>query len=166
MARGEVTGRKPLVSADHIEIDYRSGPPVQDLDAMTLAELVALAEENGVEDADTKGRQELVRILKRLLAIPNEINATPHAEPKVKRRMAKGKLIRGPPVQPMAYSIKQFCQAHGISEMTYHRLRRLGLGPRTMKVLNRTIITHEAAADWRREREGVAKKNETIIEKK
>jgi hypothetical protein len=56
-------------------------------------------------------------------------------------------------VPPAAYSISEFCAAHRISEMTYHRLRRKGKGPRTMKVLNRTIITYEAAAEWRREGE-------------
>jgi hypothetical protein len=67
-----------------------------------------------------------------------------------KRRRAK-KL--GMMVAPAAYSIPEFCIAHRISEMTFFRLKRLGLGPRTMKVLNRTIITYEAAADWRREGE-------------
>jgi hypothetical protein len=37
--------------------------------------------------------------------------------------------------------------------MTFFRLKRRGLAPRTMKVGSRTIITCEAAADWRREGE-------------
>ena len=56
-------------------------------------------------------------------------------------------------VAPMAYSIRQFCQAHSISVDTYFRLQRAGLGPVTMKVGGRTLISVEAAAAWRRDRE-------------
>ena len=69
----------------------------------------------------------------------------------------KKRRLRQVEVPPAVYSIRAFCLAHDISEMTYHRLRRQGLGPRTMKVLNRTIISHEAAAEWRREREGTGR---------
>jgi hypothetical protein len=60
-----------------------------------------------------------------------------------------------PPLDELkAYSIKQFCALHGISIDTYFRLQRQGLGPATMKVLkNRTLISVEAAAAWRRARE-------------
>jgi hypothetical protein len=62
--------------------------------------------------------------------------------------------IRTPPLDElMAYSIQQFCALHGISIDTYFRMRRQGLGPATMKVLNRTLISVESAADWRRARE-------------
>jgi hypothetical protein len=53
----------------------------------------------------------------------------------------------------MAYSIKQFCQAHNISVDTYFRIQRVGRGPATMKVGGRTLISVEAAAAWRRKRE-------------
>ena len=109
MSRGEITGRKPNVSAD--PVNEASGPP-----------------------------------------IPNEITPTPHAEPKSARRAVLPP-IRGPPVAPMAYSIRQFCQAHSISVDTYFRLQRAGLGPVPMKVGGRTLISVEAAAAWRRERE-------------
>ncbi|MCG2632851.1 hypothetical protein L6654_40390 [Bradyrhizobium sp. WYCCWR 13023] len=61
--------------------------------------------------------------------------------------------IRALPVEPMAYSIRQFCQAHGISVDTYFRMQRAAFGPATMKVGGRTLISVEAAAAWRRERE-------------
>ena len=109
MARGEVTGRTPSVSAD--PVNQASGPPT-----------------------------------------PNEIARTPHAEPKSARR-ARLPPIRGPPMVPMAYSIRQFCEAHSISVDTYFRIQRVGLGPATMKVGGRTLISVEAAAAWRRERE-------------
>ena len=52
-----------------------------------------------------------------------------------------------------AYSIEQFCQAHNISIDLYFKLQRQGLGPKTMKVGARTLISIEAAAEWRRARE-------------
>jgi hypothetical protein len=52
-----------------------------------------------------------------------------------------------------AYSIQQFCEAHGISLDFYFKLQRQGLGPRTMKVGARTLISIEATAAWRRDRE-------------
>jgi hypothetical protein len=53
----------------------------------------------------------------------------------------------------MAYSIRQFCEAHSISVDTYFRLQRADAGPATMKVGGRTLISVEAAAAWRRDRE-------------
>jgi hypothetical protein len=52
-----------------------------------------------------------------------------------------------------AYSIEQFCRSHGISIDLYFKIKRQGLGPKTMKVGSRTLISVEAAAAWRRERE-------------
>jgi hypothetical protein len=109
MARTEITGRKPRVTADRVE--RTSGPP-----------------------------------------IPNEIMPTRHAEPKSARRTVMPP-IRGPPIERMAYSIRQFCEAHSISVDTYFRTKRAGLGPVTMKVGARTLISSEAAAAWRRDRE-------------
>jgi hypothetical protein len=65
------------------------------------------------------------------------------------------KTAPGPP-QLLAYSIQQFCQLHGISVDFYFKLQRRGLGPRVMDVGARTLISHESAADWRREREQAA----------
>jgi hypothetical protein len=70
--------------------------------------------------------------------------------------------IRGTPTERMAYSIRQFCEAHGISVDTYFRMRRAGLGPATMKVGARTLISIEAAAAWRRERELAAEQTRGI----
>lgn len=52
-----------------------------------------------------------------------------------------------------AYSIPEFCTAHRISRATFYNLVNAGQGPRLMKVGTRTLISKEAAADWRRERE-------------
>jgi hypothetical protein len=70
--------------------------------------------------------------------------------------MARKKASK-PPVESAAYSIGEFCQAHGISIDTYFRMRRAGFGPVTMKVGGRTLISAESAAAWRREREGASR---------
>lgn len=51
------------------------------------------------------------------------------------------------------FSIPDFCAAHNISRSFYFRLRAQGMTPREMRVGGRVIISREAAADWRRERE-------------
>jgi hypothetical protein len=56
---------------------------------------------------------------------------------------------RGPPV---AYTIAEFCYAHKISQASYYKQRKLGLGPKEMEFGRRRIISAEAAADWRRAR--------------
>lgn len=55
-----------------------------------------------------------------------------------------------------ALSIIEFCRAHGISRPTYYNLKKKGLTPREMEVGARRLISQEAAADWRREREAAA----------
>jgi hypothetical protein len=60
------------------------------------------------------------------------------------------------PLPPrLALSIREFCAAHGISEDFYYKLKRQGRGPVEMKVGARTLISHEAATDWRRGNEAV-----------
>ena len=54
------------------------------------------------------------------------------------------------------YSIKAFCIAHNISEAFFFKLKKEGRGPREMAVGRRTLISIEAAADWRHEREADA----------
>jgi hypothetical protein len=59
---------------------------------------------------------------------------------------------RGPPKPrsaTLAMSIPQFCDRHGISEAFYHVLRQRGEGPDTMQIGARTLISAEAAAQWR-----------------
>src|SRR5262249_25737257 len=59
-------------------------------------------------------------------------------------------------VKTLAMSIREFCALHGISEEMFYKMKRDGWGPATMKVGSRTLISHEAAADWRRKREAAA----------
>jgi hypothetical protein len=59
---------------------------------------------------------------------------------------------RAPPLlERAAYTIRESCDAHRIS--TYYNLRKQGLGPDEARVLDRMIITMEAAARWRKARE-------------
>ena len=67
--------------------------------------------------------------------------------------IAKPPPIRGP---PLAMSIREFCALHGISDDMFYKMKRDGWGPATMKVGSRTLISVEAAAEWRREREEAA----------
>jgi hypothetical protein len=53
---------------------------------------------------------------------------------------------------PLAFSIREFCEAHRISQAFYYDLRNSGRGPREMVLGTRRVISAEAAADWRRER--------------
>lgn len=49
----------------------------------------------------------------------------------------------------LAYNVPEFCCAHRISRSHFYALLRGGLGPRLMKVGGRTLISTEAAAEWR-----------------
>lgn len=51
---------------------------------------------------------------------------------------------------PAAYSVPGFCKSHGISRSFLYLLWRERRGPRAMRVGGRTLISAEAAADWRR----------------
>lgn len=57
------------------------------------------------------------------------------------------------PAAPAVYSVKGFCAAHDITKVTFYALLKKGIGPRIMKVGVRTLISHEAAAEWRRQME-------------
>lgn len=48
-----------------------------------------------------------------------------------------------------ASTVDEFCNSHRISRGTFYKLLRHGNGPRVMKVGSRTLISAEAAADWR-----------------
>jgi predicted DNA-binding transcriptional regulator AlpA len=53
-----------------------------------------------------------------------------------------------------AFTIPQFCDAHGFSRAHFFNIQSRGEGPRVMHVGSRVLISKEAAADWRRAREG------------
>lgn len=55
--------------------------------------------------------------------------------------------------QPAAFTVHEFCSAHRISRALFYILLRDGRGPRLLKAGRRTLVTADAAADWRREME-------------
>lgn len=46
-------------------------------------------------------------------------------------------------------TVDEFCEDHCISRAFFYNLVRQGLGPRILKLGNRTLITAEAGAEWR-----------------
>jgi len=48
------------------------------------------------------------------------------------------------------FSVSQFCEAHNISRATFYLLLKNGEGPKIFKVGKRTLISREAAAEWRK----------------
>ncbi len=56
-----------------------------------------------------------------------------------------------------AFTIREFCKRHNISPAFFHLLQKDGRGPRVMRIGARTLVSKEAAADWRRDREAAAK---------
>lgn len=57
------------------------------------------------------------------------------------------------PSNQAAVTIAQFCSAHGLGRTSFYHLVKQGKAPRLMKVGRRTLISSEAAADWRRDME-------------
>jgi hypothetical protein len=49
----------------------------------------------------------------------------------------------------LAYTVNEYCAAHGFSRAHLYNLWRRGEGPRRMKVGSRTLISPEAAEDYR-----------------
>jgi predicted DNA-binding transcriptional regulator AlpA len=47
------------------------------------------------------------------------------------------------------YSVTEFCQEHGISRGLFYNLLREGRAPRIIKAGRRTLISQEAAEEWR-----------------
>lgn len=56
-----------------------------------------------------------------------------------------------------AYTVREFCEAHGISAGAYYEAKREGRGPREMRIGSRGVrVSKEAAEEWRREMEALA----------
>ncbi len=50
-----------------------------------------------------------------------------------------------------AFTIGDFCEAHGISRTAYYEMKHQGIGPREMRIGSSGVrISIEAAAEWRR----------------
>jgi predicted DNA-binding transcriptional regulator AlpA len=58
-----------------------------------------------------------------------------------------------------AMSVTTFCKRHGISRAFFYYLQHRKRAPRTIEIGSRTLITREAAADWRKAREAATKRH-------
>jgi predicted DNA-binding transcriptional regulator AlpA len=74
--------------------------------------------------------------------------------PLLARTPARDNLRADNPHQKLALTIREFCQTHGISRGYFYLLKKRGIAPKTIDLGGRVLISTEAAADWRREREG------------
>jgi hypothetical protein len=70
---------------------------------------------------------------------------------KPKGARKKRRRNRGSPT--LAFTIQEFCDAHRISKARYYELKERGLTPDEMMVGRLRIISFEAAARWRQQRE-------------
>jgi hypothetical protein len=55
-----------------------------------------------------------------------------------------------------AFSVCEFCRRNRISVQLFYKLKPLGLMPKTFRLGARVLISREAAAAWRREREAAS----------
>ena len=71
-----------------------------------------------------------------------------------KRRLAgTPHKARAPPSDPDCFTVDLFCHRHGLSHSFYYKLKAQGLGPREIKLHSKVLISREAAAAWRAQRE-------------
>jgi hypothetical protein len=69
-------------------------------------------------------------------------------------RTTVGVTSRGPaPISSAVFSVPEFCKEHRISRALFYILLNNGTGPRLMRVRGRTLVTADAAAEWRRRME-------------
>lgn len=59
-----------------------------------------------------------------------------------------------------AHTVAGFCRDHHISKAFLYKLIKNGNGPRLMKIGRRTLISAEAAADWRAQMEASTTQND------
>jgi hypothetical protein len=55
-----------------------------------------------------------------------------------------------------AFSVAEFCRRNRISVQLFYKLKPQGLMPPTFRLGARVLISREAAAAWRREREAAS----------
>jgi hypothetical protein len=133
MARPEVTGKR--IGTTPVKPKRSAGPATADPDAIEPS-----------DDADEAPRP--VSPAQRARAPPPP-KAAPESE--VKKKTPRVKLVRVLET-PLAFSVEEFCKAHGISIGFFYTLLKEGRAPEIMKLGTRTLISHEAAARWRAER--------------
>jgi hypothetical protein len=79
---------------------------------------------------------------------PAAIEPTGKSEPDTPAK-AKATPIRGPPVPPAWYTLREFATAHRLSMAMLYKLKKQKRGPAEIAVGSRRYITFEDAAAWR-----------------
>jgi hypothetical protein len=59
-------------------------------------------------------------------------------------------------IERATYTVAEFCSTHRMSRSALYKLWQMGIGPRYMRTGGKVLISVEAAADWRREREAAS----------
>ena len=139
MARPEVTGRKISTKTEREADRIIPGSPSAD-------EEPADAEQADEEQADAERAD--ARAASRPEVAVQKIGA---------ESAKRTHRIRGPPstyAEKDAFSVAEFCQRHGVSVQLFYKFR--DQMPATFRVGSRVLISREAAAEWRRERETAA----------
>jgi hypothetical protein len=62
-----------------------------------------------------------------------------------------------------ANTVDEFCRSHRISRGTFYNELKAGRGPRIMKVGSRTLVSEEAAAEWRRRMESATNQMASML---
>lgn len=70
------------------------------------------------------------------------------------RNKATGKIAKPADADADAFSIAQFCRKHGISHQLFYKLK--AEMPVTFRIGTRVLISREAAARWRAQREAAS----------
>jgi hypothetical protein len=131
MARPEVTGRKINAKTEREADGLVPGPSKED------------EPEEDEADEDIASARPRPEVAARKIGVRT---ATPNAN-----------RARGPPAttdDADAFSIAEFCRRHGISPQLFYKFRHEM--PATFRVGSRVLISREAAAAWRHERETAA----------
>src|SRR5262245_5227339 len=125
MARGEVTGKKPVQTAD--EAEQLPGPPAAHATVTEPSagapEAPADAEKSAQTDDQTKQEPSS--------AGSKAIEPTTKSEPEAPAK-TKATPIRGPPAA--WYTIREFCTAHRLSISMYFKLKADKRGPREVAI--------------------------------
>lgn len=66
-------------------------------------------------------------------------------------------------LDPATYTVASFCKAHNISRSYLYLLWTEGRGPRRTKLGRRTLISGEAAAEWRSQMEAQTLQRERCV---
>jgi hypothetical protein len=150
MARGEITGKKPVQTAD--EAKRLPGPPGADATVIEPSagapEAPADAEKPAQTDDQTEQQAEPSSADSKAIEPTTKSESDSHTK-------GKATPIRGPPVPPAWYSVREFCLAHRLSISMYFKLKAEGRGPRETAVGSRRYISFEDAAKWRAQQQEV-----------